>query len=44
MALNSVFRLIYRSRCRVAAASRDAELGNVLRVARLANTGIRIFP
>ncbi len=41
-ALMPVFRLIYRSRARIAAEAFDAELGNILRVARAKNGALGI--
>jgi hypothetical protein len=37
-----VFRLIYRSKSKIPAAKLDAELGNILRIARAKNTGLGI--
>lgn len=37
-----VFRLIYRSKSKIAAEKLDAELGNILRIARAKNTGLGI--
>lgn len=38
----SVFRLIYRSKSKIAAEKLDAELGNILRIARAKNSGLGI--
>ena len=36
----TVFRLIYRSKSKLAAEKLDTELGNILRIARAQNTGL----
>jgi hypothetical protein len=41
-ATEAVFRLIYRSQCRIPPAQRDAELGNILRIARTKNVAAGI--